>query len=275
MEKNKTGVENDPEPSPPAIAVLGATPASPAPETLPPGYFPMGQFEPEDTFIVGYPKSGNTWAQRLIAGVVYGIIPEYAPAYLVAEDLVPDVHFNRPYRRHSGTMLFKSHHLPRPEYRRVIYLLRDGRDAMVSYKHHLKMKDLRPMVDGSIELFPSRWHEHVEQWMANPFAAEMMTVRYEDLKSDAVRELKRVCKFLKVQRPESLLQQIADSASFKNLRKRERKKCGGILLPPWAVGGVCFFRRGEVGSYRDEMPEDIQEEFLKYSADTLQRQGYL
>lgn len=30
----------------------------------------------EDVFIVGHPKSGNTWFQNLVAGVIYGVDPE-------------------------------------------------------------------------------------------------------------------------------------------------------------------------------------------------------
>ena len=35
-----------------------------------------------------------------------------------------------------------SHALPRKEFRKVVYLLRDGRDAMVSYRHY------RSLIDG-------------------------------------------------------------------------------------------------------------------------------
>src|ERR1017187_5491754 len=74
---------------------------------------------PEDIFIVGYPKSGNTWIQNMVAGVVFGVNPVLTPDTLI-QDLVPDVHYRLYYKRYGTPMFFKSHHLPRPEYKRVI-----------------------------------------------------------------------------------------------------------------------------------------------------------
>src|SRR5687768_13824154 len=94
---------------------------------------PIKETKAEDVFIVGYPKSGNTWLQNLAGAVVYGVLPEFAPPALMHLELVPDVHQKQFYKRYSTPMFFKSHHLPRPEYRKVVYVLRDGRDVMVSY----------------------------------------------------------------------------------------------------------------------------------------------
>src|SRR3954469_16615582 len=80
-------------------------------------FIPMGRWKPEDVFIVGYPKSGNTWFQNLTAGVVHGLLPEFAPPALVSLDLIPDIYQSQVYRRYSTPMFFKSHELPRPEYR--------------------------------------------------------------------------------------------------------------------------------------------------------------
>ncbi len=41
-------------------------------------FTPITEFSGEDVFIVGYPKSSNTWLQNLVAGVVYGVIAEAA-----------------------------------------------------------------------------------------------------------------------------------------------------------------------------------------------------
>src|SRR5579862_9101604 len=93
-------------------------------------------FDPKDIFVVAYPKSGVTWMQYLLAGLIFGIDARHAHDSLV-QDLVPDVHQRTFYRRHMTPTFFKTHHLPQPEYRRVIYLVRDGRDVMVSYFHFL------------------------------------------------------------------------------------------------------------------------------------------
>ncbi|MBU6402678.1 MAG: hypothetical protein KGS61_20345, partial [Verrucomicrobia bacterium] len=84
---------------------------------VPEGFVPITHAVAGDIFIVGYPKSGNTWFQDLVAGVVFGVMPEWAPPELVQE-LVPDVHARPYYRRYATPTFFKSHHLPRPEYRR-------------------------------------------------------------------------------------------------------------------------------------------------------------
>ena len=83
---------------------------------------PITQFSDMDIFIAGYPKSGNTWLQNLITGIYFGVDPDLAPDTLIQE-LVPDIHFKKYYRRLKTPMFFKTHYLPRPEYKRVIYLV--------------------------------------------------------------------------------------------------------------------------------------------------------
>ena len=163
------------------------------------GLRPIDQASETDVFIVGYPKSGNTWMQYLVAGAFCGVDLELASDALV-QDLAPDVHFKKFFKPWFPVTFFKSHFLPRQEYRNVVYLLRDGRDAMVSYWHYLegltgKPLDFLKLVEGGQELFPCKWHEHVQQWLANPFNARMIVVRYEDLKKDTVAELRRIAEF--------------------------------------------------------------------------------
>jgi hypothetical protein len=174
-------------------------------------------------------------------------------------------------------MFFKAHALPKPEFQRVIYLLRDGRDAMVSYLHYLQATlgrniDFMNMVRTGQDLFPCKWHEHVSQWKANPFKAQIITVRYEDLKVDTAKELGRILEFAGISRSKEQVETAVSRSSFSAMQKRE--KLGGMGNPRWPKDKL-FVRRGEVGSYKDEMPEDVQKVFLAEAAPIMRELGYI
>jgi hypothetical protein len=235
----------------------------------------VADFRPTDIFVVGYPKSGNTWMQYLIAGLAFGINVSLAPDSLIQE-LVPDVHYKQFYRRYLATTFFKTHDLPQPKYRKVIYVVRDGRDVIVSYFHHLKAigteSDYSKLVTTGEGLFPCRWHEHVESWLANPYSAEMLMIRYEDLQRNTVEELQKICNFAGLEREQSTLGSVARETIFETMRAKERKD--GWENAAWPKDKQ-FFRRGKIGSFQDEMPPQALEAFTKLSISTLKRLGYL
>jgi len=172
-------------------------------------------------------------------------------------------------------MFFKSHLLPEPRYRRVIYLLRDGRDAMVSFLHFQqalagRQYDFRDFLDDR-QVWPCKWHDHVQAWLANPFQADMVLVRYEDLKADPVKELQRVCEFAGLERSIESLELAARSAAFEKMRSKEEKE--GPFSPEWPKDKF-FCRRGVVGSHREEMPREALDAFMVESAPILHQCGY-
>jgi Sulfotransferase domain len=235
----------------------------------------INDFNPDDIFVAGYPKSGNTWMQHLIAALIFGMDPRLALDSLV-QNLVPDVYFTKFYKRYLTPTFFKTHDLPKPHHRRVIYLVRDGRDAMVSYFHHLAAlgpsPDCLKLVATGDGLFPCRWHEHVEAWLENPYGAEMITVSYEMLSRDRITELGRICAFAGLERGQGTLSFVAQNCTFETMREKERKF--GWANPDWPKA-KAFVRRGKVGSYKDEMPPEILEAFLQISTPALKRMGYL
>jgi len=243
------------------------------------GLVPNSEIFENDVIIVGYMKSGTTWFRNLVAGVIYGVDPELAP-YKLVWDLVPNYGPKRPYyKRYSTPMYFKSHDLPQPKFKRVVYLIRDGRDVMVSYFHHFKTMeegketDFLKVVKGK-KGFPAacKWHRHVETWLSNPYEAQMLIVKYEDLKTNPVNELQRFCEFAGVKRDDAFLKLMAEKASFEKMRQKEALNGMGLLTWPKEK---AFVRRGAIGSYKDEMPPEILEVFLRDAGETLRKLGYL
>ncbi|HZM02938.1 MAG TPA: sulfotransferase domain-containing protein [Candidatus Saccharimonadales bacterium] len=246
------------------------------PPAAPKGFIRTTEFDERDIFVAGYPKSGNTWFQDLIVGCVYGVRLEYCSSVLTQE-LVPDLHYKEYYQRYRTPMFFKTHHLPRPEFKRVVYLLRDGRDVMVSYLHHKQAMegqtaDFMKMVTSN-ELFPCPWHEHVNAWRRNPYGAEILTIKFEDLKRDATAELVRFCKFSGLERERGFLEEVAGAADFDKMQRREKEEAER-LKTGWPKDKL-FRRRGDMGSYQDEMPEEVQAAFLDRAGETLLECGYL
>lgn len=242
------------------------------------GFVPNTQIEENDIFIVGYMKSGTTWFRNLVAGAVFGFNPALVPFPFVY-DLVPNHGPKKPYiKRYCSPMYLKSHSFPVPEYRRVVYLLRDGRDVLVSLYHHLRTVQQREI--DFLELARGEdsfvrnylWHKHVETWLTNPYQAEMLVIRYEDLHRDGLAQLRRFCEFVGIDRDDAFLAQVVEQSKFEKLRHKEETL--GIGNHNWPEDRY-FMRRGQIGSYKDEMPPDALEAFMREAGETLRRLGYL
>ncbi|QDO93678.1 sulfotransferase domain-containing protein [Formosa sediminum] len=231
----------------------------------------------DDVFIVGFPKSGNTWMQSLMAGVLYGIDTEFMPDKL-AQEIVPDVHARKYYKRFGVINFFKTHHLPKPNYKKVIYLVRDGRDAMVSYYHFNKNLGvdvtLEEMVKYGKNVYPAKWVEHVNSWQKNPYNADILIIRYEDLLNQPLIELNKICSFVNIERSEELLNKVIVGNEIDKMRKRV-KQTGGLGNKMWEGDkGVKFFRKGKSGSYKSEMPLELISYFNEESSSALKLFNY-
>ena len=231
----------------------------------------------DDVFIVGFPKSGNTWMQSLMAGVLYGIDTEFMPDKL-AQEIVPDVHGRKYYKRFGVINFFKTHHLPKPNYKKVIYLVRDGRDAMVSYYHFNKNLGVDVTLEGMVKygknVYPAKWAEHVSSWQKNPYNAVILTIRYEDLLNQPLIELNKICSFVNIERSEELLNKVIVGNEIDKMRKRV-KDTGGLGNKMWEGDkGVKFFRKGKSGSYKSEMPLELISFFNEESSSALKLFNY-
>jgi hypothetical protein len=239
------------------------------------GFTPMGEFDDRDVFVCGWPKSGSTWCQRLFSGVVWGLDTSELTDQL-AQSLQPDVQYKRFYYRFRTPTIFKSHLLPQVNYRKVIFLVRDGRDALVSYwmmmrQAHpdLSLEDVFSMED---ELSPCSWEKYARCWLGNPYGAAVMTIRYEDLLGEPLRELSRVSDFLGVARSGEELSDIIRGADIEKMRRIAQRHGWDNSANPM---NNTFLGQGRAGRYRSEMPAELQERFVLRASDMLDQFGYL
>src|SRR5271167_2148996 len=76
---------------------------------------------PDDTFIVSYPRSGNTWTRFLVANLLH---PEEPATFATIERTVPDseAQSSRYLRTVPRPRVIKSHEYFDPRFKKVIYI---------------------------------------------------------------------------------------------------------------------------------------------------------
>lgn len=237
-------------------------------------YYPIAEVQPQDIFIAGYPKSGNTWMQNLAAGVIFGLDTRYLPDRLTQE-LIPDIYAKKYYKRFMDFAVFKTHELPRPEYKRVVHLVRDGRDALASYYAMNKALNidvtLEEMILHGKELYPCRWHEHAKAWLENSYDADIIRIKYEDLLKDPLKEMRKFCKFIGIERQDDLIIRVIRGNHFNVMQEKEKKY--GTDNKRWKPSKK-FFRKGKIGSYKEEIPPRLIRSFNNQSEYYLKKFGY-
>ena len=187
-----------------------------------------------DVFVCSYPKSGTTWMQAIVVNLLtQGASPgagEHISAFAPFFDV--DRTWNHASGEPSGVYtkggessggfgggrrVFNTHlrwdQMPRDEGSgaRYIYVVRDGKDVVTSFFHHLSNQADSGGFGGTFEEFFAawlggstpygRWADHVKSWLlrspSSVAAGHVLVVYYEDLLADLEGQVRRVDAFLR------------------------------------------------------------------------------
>jgi hypothetical protein len=217
-------------------------------------------------WIASYPRSGNRFF-RWVTRHRYGLPeraklagpPETDPNYPLLRDLETVIASPVP-------VMVKTHEPPDADSFPAVYVLRDGRDAMVSYTHFV-LTIIRQTPPGEVtpELFNNTlrdllleeqspygsWGQNVLAWTARP---NTVLVRYEDMVGDPGGCVDRA--LATVRCPARRVS--AGVPTFDSMKKEDGK----------------LVRRGQPGSWKDEFPAEWLPEFWKRNGDVMRRFGY-
>lgn len=220
---------------------------------------------PDDVFIVSYPKSGNTWTRFLIANLIY---PQERANFGNINRLIPDPEAlsKRALSRQPTPRYIKSHQYFDPRYRRVLYIVRDPRDVVLSQYHfHRKRKLLQDgdpiehfvtrFIKGQTSIYAS-WGENVASWLSTRGdSAGFLLVRYEDLLADAVLELTKVAVFLGVEADRNRIERAVNFSSSGEMREMERSQSRLWSSTKDTRQDVPFVREARAGGWKGNLPE--------------------
>lgn len=218
----------------------------------------------DDLWLTSYPKSGNTWTRFLLANLT---ARRLVPDFTNIERIVPDVHANTDpeLRRLERPRLIKSHEPYRPEYRRVLMIVRDPRDVAVSYFHFARKagrigmgEDIESFVpaflEGRLDDY-GNWGENVGSWLgARRGTRDFLLVRYEDLLADTARELGRIVEAFGIEADQSRIEAAAANSSADRLRQLEAAQAHRHKVLRRMRSDIPFVRAAVSGTWKSDLP---------------------
>lgn len=252
-----------------------------------------------DVFIVGHPKSGNTWLAYMVATLLRKDHEGHVTLRNVGT-CIPTIHAAHSWETRGSDYRIAEHDdLPDPRffrnevpaypqaYPRVLYLLRDPRAALVSYYHMYRTEtdSPRPFDDFLTEYLTygrirswepvGRWDHQVMWWLDRAErTSRVKVVRYEDMVQDRRAVLDAVAQFAGIEHEERDLRLAVARGSFDEMRRNEQLYGAEAYTREQAQRGR-FIRRGKVDGWKDEADPALIERIESAFAPAMRRAGYL
>lgn len=248
---------------------------------MPMGFPPEGfisginyQAQPDDIFVVTYPKCGTTWTLYMIWLICHDGEPlpvtktlndEFPHLEEVGQEKVINLPFPRVIKTHLPYDLTPYH--PQAKY---LYVARNPFDCVVSFYHHTKgfvkhYDFAEGTFDDFFECFLAGavdfgdYFDNLLPWSEHKNDDNVLFLTYEQMKADPKKAIIQIANFLgdyfadKIQNQE-VLQKVLDQSSFESMsqdQERWSSKRPAHMTP--------FIRRGKVGDWKNYFsPEQVK-----------------
>jgi hypothetical protein len=216
---------------------------------------------PDDTMLVSYPRSGNTWTRFLIANLVYS---GQTVDFTSIERLIPDttLQSHHKLKRIIRPRILKTHEYFDHRYPRIIYIVRDPRDVVLSYydyNRRNKFIDDDVPIETFVEWFVlgklgssnwGTWGENVASWLyTRANCPGFLLLHYADLRANPVEQLRRVARFLGIEADAERLRTAVEMSSAHRMRELEIQQ-----YDAWLKTQSLAARRAKRNRVRKDIP---------------------
>ena len=214
-------------------------------------------------YLVSFPKTGRTWLMYMLAKIndlssdVFDIESTHDLSEIILEDGF----------RQDPNILFKFNKRFRYRRSKVLFLVRDPRDVIVSHYHQVTKRSKSPLVFDSISEFVhdrfigfNRVIYFYNLWAKQRHIPKSFyLVKYENLVSNGISELENICEFLNITVDNSLIKNIYNESSADKMRKKELSNQLKNFNNFGKERNYLKVRNAKIGGYMDELDQiDIQ-----------------
>ena len=227
---------------------------------------------PDDVFLVSYPRSGNTWLRFVLATVLY---KDAEINFTNIHKYSPEVNrFGRDCLGQGMPNFIKSHEHFNPDFPKVVYVVRDGRDVYVSYYHYLKNKLPAGMPFRDFLLWDLKphgnWADHVGSWLDGVSGQKLLLCKYEEMHLDPVATVRRVCDFSGVDADLESIRIALEKCTYNRMKESEINSGRG----KYETGPEVFMRKGQIGDWKNYFADDEKKIFKAKENEALVKLRY-
>ena len=165
----------------------------------------------------------------------------------------------------------------------VLYLVRNPLDVAVSFFHHSgkKVQEIRVNDENYVlarlgSALPDQlpqpllsWSSHVKSWLNSGLPIHV--ARYEDMVAAPYETFYQMLDSLGFEMDQARLEKALRFSHIDELKKQESEK--GFAERPHK--SKAFFRKGEIGSYREELTQEQIDVIVEYNREVMQQFDYL
>jgi len=260
----------------------------------------------KNILIVGYPKSGTTWLTRLTAELLHcpsvGFWGESSEA-MATEGLYRTSPHNCYQSHHSFQILKKN----TKDIFRIIYVLRDPRDIILSGANHFIFgqrylqlilgvlpkgkliyyklnvflnstcytksykirRMIRAILDGDETV--SLWCKNAWKQHYPPFWAdkEVLFIQYEHLLADTFLEVRKILTFLELERSEGAIKTAIEKQAFQNKKKQFIQQNQLQKADFLRVGNVNYWKRELSVQQQTLLAQELEKELKFFGYDLI------
>jgi len=240
---------------------------------------------PDDTFLVSFPRSGNTWTRFLVCNLIN---PDDPVNFAQLESRIPEIYdvTDRALRAFPRPRIIKSHESFDPRYKKVIYIVRDPRDVLLSYyEFQLKrrviteecgLEDFVPrFMESEFEPKTGSWRDHVLSWTATRGGQKnFLLLRYEDMLANTQQESTKIASFLGFDSSPDRIAQAVDLSSADRMRTLEKEQSGQWKETKNTRQDKPFVRKAASGGWKSALPEHCVAQIETAWGDVMRSVGY-
>jgi len=245
-----------------------------------------------DTFLVSYPKSGNTWLRFLLAQYM----TNQPLDFYTIEKVIPDIHENsdRKLLKIKNPRILKSHQTYHSDYPRVIYIVRDPRDVAISFYYWQKKVGMLAKygADFSLQDYLKHgfvesekmgiisWAKHVDSWIshADVLGKHLLIIRYEDIEKEPSNVLRKVIDFVGFNIDDVVINHAVNWSQADKMRQAEGVTAASIMpdrILKWLnKERIPFVRKGKSGQWRDMFDAELQNVYWTQFGKWMEQFGY-